>query len=259
MKTINVSDVKSILDKFAPQELAMEYDNVGLIVGSLTQKVSGVLVCLDATLEALKEAKEKSCNLIVSHHPPVFKGLFSIDVETEIGKIVEYAIENKISVLSYHTNLDVTEGGINSYLSKLLGAKESECQRDGVLFTLPKQTTLADFAKEVSSTLCDRSLKVCGNPDKQIKKAFVISGAGGRDEDAYQFARENADVFLSAEMKHNLMISAVAEDFAVIEFSHYYSEIVCLDILFDTIKSAFGDICIIKSEQRCPFRTMEEL
>ncbi|HKL93660.1 MAG TPA: Nif3-like dinuclear metal center hexameric protein [Clostridia bacterium] len=259
MKKINVNDVKGVLDSYAPPELAMEYDNIGLIIGSRTRKVTGILVCLDATLEVLKEAKAKSCNLVVSHHPPIFKGITSINIETEKGGIIEFAIENKISILSYHTNLDVVEGGINSYLAEIFGAENSECVNSGVLFTLKNSMPLRDFAKYIATILNDQSVKVCGKLDKQIKTAFVISGAGGRDEEAYNFAKDNADVFMSAEMKHNLMISAVADDFAVIEFSHYHSEIVCIEVLSKAIKTAFEDINIIKSEQKCPFRTMEEL
>lgn len=259
MKKVSVNDVMVVLDAIAPPELAMEHDNVGLIIGSKTSRVSGILLCLDVTIEVLKEAKEKSCNLVVSHHPPIFKSICAIDTQTEKGGIIEFALNNNISVLSYHTNLDVVEGGINSYIAEKFLAKTSECVAGGVLFTLSEKVTLNEFSQLTAKVLNDRSLKVCGDLEKPIKSGFVISGSGGRDEGAYQFAKANADVFLSAEMKHNLMISAVADGFALIDFSHFHSEIVCLDILHKAILKKFDDINIFKSQQKCPFRTMEEL
>lgn len=258
MKNITAGDIEKLIYEIAPEVLAEEYDNTGLILGSKNSKVSGILVCLDTTLEVLKEAESLGCNLVVSHHPPIFKALSKITTDGEKGGIVEYSMKKDISVIAAHTNLDYAPFGLNFELAKKLNGKDITTALCGVLFSIDEMT-LKEFAKMVKDKLQDKSIKVVGDKNKTIKKVFVVCGAGGRDEEAYEFARENADVFLSAEFKHNLMISALADKFNLVEFSHYHSEIACLDVLYDTIKSAFGEIKVFKSKQKCPFDLVEVL
>jgi dinuclear metal center YbgI/SA1388 family protein len=259
MSKVFIKDIKEALDRFAPPTLALDFDNVGLMCGSLEKKTGGVLVCLDASLEVLKEAAEQKCSLVVSHHPLIFNALKCVDTESETGAAVEFALKNGITVLSYHTNLDLAEGGVNFRLAQKLMGQNIELVFGGALFYVEKATTLKEYAKQIVRNLCDPSVKVAGRADKIISRVFCIAGAGGRDADAYAFARQNADAFVSGEFKHNLFSSAQADDFALIEINHFNSEIVCLDILYDAIKSSFSDLDIYKSQQARPFRTVEEL
>lgn len=258
MKNITAGDIEKLMYEIAPQSLAEEYDNTGLILGSKVSKVSGVLVCLDATLEVLKEAESLGCNLVLSHHPPIFKALSKITTDGEKGGIVEYSMKKDISIISAHTNLDYAPQGLNFYLAKRLRGKDISAAFCGALFTIDEMN-LIEFALTVKDELQDKSIKVAGDLNKTIRKVFVLCGAGGRDEEAYDFARQNADVFLSAEFKHSLMVSALADKFSLVEFSHYHSEIVCLDVLYDAVKSAFGEIKVFKSKQKCPFDLVEVL
>jgi len=259
MKKVLISEVMKTLDAFAPRELALDYDNVGLMCGSVNRQTSGVLVCLDITSETLKEAVSKKVNLVVSHHPLIFNAQRCIDLDSQTGALIEFAIKNDITVLSYHTNLDFASGGVNYRLAQRLGGQKIELVCSGACFNIEKSMTLKEYAKFCAHALSDPSVKISGQPGKLISRVFSVSGAGGRDEDAYAFARENSDVFVSSEVKHNLLVSAQSGGFALIEISHYNSEIISLDILFDIIKSTFCDLDIYKSQQTRPFRTAEEL
>ncbi|MCR4437041.1 MAG: Nif3-like dinuclear metal center hexameric protein [Clostridiales bacterium] len=117
-------EITKFLEKTAPLRLAEEWDNVGLMVGSLKQEINRVLVCLDATPAVIGEAVEKNVDLIISHHPFIFKGLKRINEEDEKGGSIHKLIKNNIGVYSAHTNLDAADEGVNAQLAALLGLKD---------------------------------------------------------------------------------------------------------------------------------------
>lgn len=119
--SIRCSEIIDFMEEWAPPFLAEEWDNVGLLIGSGRQQINRILVCLDVTGLVVKEAVEKKIDLIVSHHPLIFKGVKRIHAEDPKGSIIYELIRNNISVYSAHTNLDVTDQGINDHLAALLG------------------------------------------------------------------------------------------------------------------------------------------
>lgn len=114
-------DIIKHMEQIAPKSLAEDYDNVGLIIGAKQKDIKRVMVCLDVTLKVVNEAVEKDADLIISHHPVIFKGLKRINEDDVKGKIIYKLIKNDIAVYSAHTNLDVTDGGVNEYLARILG------------------------------------------------------------------------------------------------------------------------------------------
>jgi len=109
------------MHQWAPPELKLSYDNVGLLVGDSAASVSRVLVCLDVTEAIVDEALEKKCELIVSHHPLIFKKISSINPSNEQGRIIYKLIRNNIALLSAHTNLDAALDGVSFVLANNLG------------------------------------------------------------------------------------------------------------------------------------------
>ena len=123
IKNIKVEDVYKFLDKIAPFDTAMGFDNCGLLVGDMKQSVKKVLLALDITVQVVKEAKRLGANLVISHHPIIFSPLKKI----EFGSAVSMLIENKISAICAHTNLDMAgEYGVNACLAKALGLCDTE-------------------------------------------------------------------------------------------------------------------------------------
>lgn len=118
---VKVQDVMECIETLAPTHLAESWDNVGLMVGRRDQVVTNVLTVLDVTESAIEEAIEKNCNLIVSHHPLIFKGLKQITSDTVLGRMIARLVKSDIAVYSAHTNLDIAKGGLNDLAAVQLG------------------------------------------------------------------------------------------------------------------------------------------
>jgi len=120
---MKISEIISAIEIFAAPELQEEYDNAGLITGDSSWDCSGVICALDVTAEVIKEAKSKNCNLIVAHHPIVFKGLKRINGKNYIEQVIIEAIKNDIAIYAAHTNLDNVVMGVNARIAEKIGLK----------------------------------------------------------------------------------------------------------------------------------------
>ena len=137
-RSVKIKQVVDALEHYAPLPLQEGYDNAGLQVG-LTEAVemSGALLCLDVTEEVVEEAVQKGCNLIVSHHPLIFRKLARISDENYVQRTVRKAIKNDISIVSMHTNMDAATGGVIFKIAEKLGLENvrffgGEKEVDGV-------------------------------------------------------------------------------------------------------------------------------
>lgn len=124
--SIICDDIAGFMEEFAPTFLAEDWDNVGLLVGSRSQEVRRVLVCLEVSAKVVEEAVSKKIDLILSHHPMIFKGLKRIVADDFSGGLLYKLIRNNIGVYSAHTNLDVTDHGINEHLADIMGLKNAK-------------------------------------------------------------------------------------------------------------------------------------
>ncbi len=118
---LTIQEITTYLEQLAPLQLQEDYDNAGLIIGNAHEKVTGVLVSLDCTEAVIQEAIDRSCNLVVAHHPIVFKGLKKITGRNYIERTVLMAIKNNIAIYAIHTNLDNVVGGVNFKIAAQLG------------------------------------------------------------------------------------------------------------------------------------------
>jgi dinuclear metal center YbgI/SA1388 family protein len=120
-----IRDVIQHLELIAPPALQESYDNAGLITGDASQPVTGVITCLDSTEAVVQEAIDKGCNLVVAHHPIVFKGLKRLTGRTYVERTIIKAIRHGIAIYAAHTNLDnVAHQGVNQRIADTLGLKE---------------------------------------------------------------------------------------------------------------------------------------
>src|SRR5262249_8935542 len=160
---ILVKDVYGMLCRFAPLSLAEDWDNVGLQVGRMNEKVRGILVALDVTETVLQEGERLGANLLITHHPLFFRGVSRLDDSTPSMRLVRAAVEKRIHILSFHTNLDATREGLNDLLAarlKLKGIRPLSPSRDpkikhaglGRVGRVPK-TTLKKFVVQVGRAL----------------------------------------------------------------------------------------------------------
>ncbi|OCA91136.1 Nif3-like dinuclear metal center hexameric protein [Bacillus sp. FJAT-27225] len=126
MKKINGHEFITLLERFSPKEYAVEGDRVGLQIGQLNRRVDKVLITLDLTEEVVDEAIDKGVQLIIAHHPPIYRPLKKLATDTVPGRMIEKLIKHDISVYAAHTNLDVAKGGVNDMLAEALGLANTE-------------------------------------------------------------------------------------------------------------------------------------
>jgi len=132
---MKISDVISSLELLADPSLQEHYDNTGLVVGNRSWECKGVVCCLDATEEVIREAIEKNYNLVIAHHPIIFGGLKKINGKNYVENSVITAIKNDIAIYAIHTNLDNVLDGVNGKISKMLGLQN-------ISILSPKESTL---------------------------------------------------------------------------------------------------------------------
>ena len=239
------------LEKFAPKSLAEEFDRVGLMVGGGERECASVMLALDLTDKVIDEAISAGANLIVTHHPYIWDPMKNIDFSTIQGRQIKALIENGITVYSMHTNLDKAEQGLNVTLAKALG-KNVRRDEEGVGAIFEVDESLSSLAKRTAAFLDDDTVKFVGE-DRRVRVAYVVTGSGGSEFDR---AFSVADVFLTGELKHHQYLDAIARGKALIEFSHYYSEIIMQDILERALSST--GVKIFKAQGNCPFRRYDK-
>lgn len=227
---MTVGKIFDLLDSFAPFNTAMEWDNVGLLIGDRTAEVFAAVVALDVTTPVINRAKETGANLIITHHPVIFHPIKSVVA----GDIPYELIRNNISVISAHTNLDIAEGGVNDMLASKLALHDikpfvnEDCV--GRIGSLPQEMTAAQTAEYIKERLSSNIwFTDCG---KKIRTLALVGGAG---ED-YCFDSRAADGYLTGEVRHNVYIDAQNAGIQIFTAGHHETEAVVLNMLTDRIK-----------------------
>ena len=142
---MKVNDIELFLNEVFPSENALSYDNVGLIAGDREKAVSAIVISLDLTSKAIAAAKECGANLIVTHHPIIFGGINALTMDDYVGKTLVELVKSGISVISCHTNLDLTDEFGNLAIAEKLEAVSPKAADDavcGVVFELEKESTV---------------------------------------------------------------------------------------------------------------------
>ncbi len=236
-----VYDIYDFLDEKYDFSSALEYDNVGLLVGDGREKVTGVLVCLDCTDEAISEAVKQGANLIVTHHPVIFDPLKSVTEQSLVYRL----IKNGISVISAHTNLDQADGGVNDALAEAVGLSDVEKIADieGFFYRigeLSEPATSEELARAVSERL-SLPVKYVGN-SSFIKRVAVCSGSGGSM--LGEVINTGVDAYITADIKHNVFMEAHEAGLTLIDAGHFNSEDIIVEPLSKELGAAFPDLAV---------------
>jgi len=228
-----IQDLYDYLVKLAPPSLAEEWDPVGLQVGSLRDGLQGISVSLDVTEAALWEAVEHDCNALVTHHPLFFKPLRRLDDATPASRCARLAAQMGMNILSFHTNLDSTERGLNDQLAQGLGLKElrpllpsrdPRYPRAGLgRIGSVSASNLERFVRNVASRLKLKDLRYVGDPKHAVRRVAVMTGSGGGSINEAKSA--GADVLVTGDVKYHQALDALAEGIALIDIGHFAGEI----------------------------------
>lgn len=240
---MKVSDIYNIINNMAPVEFALSYDNVGILLGDPEAEVTKAIVCLDATVAAVKKAVAEKAELIITHHPVIFDPVKSIVKQS--GNIVYECLAKGVSVISMHTNLDSCEDGVNVCLAEILGLENITPVTDDEGFAFRKGNLKNQMSADELALLVKERLG--GNVrytdgEKLIKTVCVCGGAGGS---LLSLAMDNADAFVTADVKHNVFVEADAKGFTLLDGGHFHTENVVINPLTGLLNSKIKDVKFI--------------
>lgn len=260
MKKINGYELINLFEQFSPKKLAVEGDKIGLQVGSLNEKIKRVMIALDVTEAIVDEAIAKDVQLIIAHHPLIFRPLQNIITNTGYGKLVEKLIKHDIAVYAAHTNLDITKGGVNDMLASALNLNNLEIlapthKEDdeeyglGRLGLLKEEMSLQEFANYVKYCLDVPTVRVIGNLSDRVKKVAVLGGDGNKYITAAKFA--GADVYLSGDIYYHTAHDAQMLNLNIVDAGHNIEKIMkqgVKEVLSTMCTEKAYDVEIISSE-----------
>lgn len=230
---MKVSELYRYFDEIIPRDLSEDWDNDGAMLIASDKEVKNVLIALDITPEVTEVAVNGGYDLIITHHPLIFKPIKGI-TDPKFSAL----IKADVSVFSFHTRLDSVAGGVNDALAAALDLKNTEpfCEMGRVGET--EETAFEDFAAKVKAALgCDRINYV---KNRDSVKRVVLLGGGGKD--FWQEAAKTADVYITGEMSHNTMLDAHEAGFSVIEAGHFYTEFPVCERIYDMLTEADPNI-----------------
>lgn len=217
---MKVKDLLNHIDTFVPFALSEEWDNPGLMIGSYDAEVSRVAICLDAVSEAVMLAHENNCNVLLCHHPLIFRGVKKINLDSEFGRTVSAAIEKRINIIAAHTNWDKADGGVNDTLASLLGLRECERLDDfGVTGKMPDKMAHEEFFAHVKSSWNLSHIDIyTQNMPEYISRVSLCGGSGSSFW--HSALRHKADVYITADMKYHELIDATHAGLTVANLNH---------------------------------------
>ena len=253
---ITVNDVFLALDRLAPVERKMDFDNVGLLVGRKGAPVRKILTALDVTDAVIHEAEEKSADLIVTHHPVIFHPLKSVtDGSPEAGHVLRL-IESGIAVISMHTNLDAADGGVNDALARAVGLRNINlltvdgtdssgipycCGRKG---ETERPMTLPEFLRAVQKALGADGLRYCDG-GAEVRRVAVVGGSGGSYLETARDA--GCDTLVTADVKYDVFLAARELGINLVDADHFCTENTVVPVLAGYLQENFPSVPVIIS------------
>ena len=250
---IKVNNIIKEMELLAPTYLKEDFDNVGLMVGDKNKEVKKVLLALDCTLKVIEEAKKENVELIITHHPLIFKRPSSITTDTLQGKKIIELIKNDISLYSSHTNLDSVENGLNDTIVSILGFDNSKIleknKRDdkaglGRIVSLNESIQLEDLISKIKKSLNINNLRVVKGKDK-VNKIAIINGRG--QDFIGKAVALGADCIITGDTTYHFASDYKEMEISILDVGHFASEQITFFNVMENLKEKFKDVEFITS------------
>ena len=249
MTPLTAAQVTAAIEEMAPLHYQETYDNAGFCVGHPQTGVTGVLLCVDVTEAVLDEALQTGANLIISHHPVIFKGLKQLTGHTRTERIVEKAIKNNLVLYAAHTNIDSIRGGVSEAMAEklqlqnrqILAPKEDGSIGYGLLGDLPAALPAKDFLQLVKTNFHTPCIRYSQPPATAISRVAVCGGSGAfllNDSLA-----AGAAAFVSADFKYHDFFDA-GNRLLIADIGHYESEKDVLDIFYHCLTKKMPNFAV---------------
>ncbi len=235
-----IKDIIKIIEDIAPIHLKEDFDNIGLLIGNEEERINKILLALDITDEVIEEAIYENCNLIITHHPIIFKSIKNINSNSDLGKKIIKLIKNDISVYTAHTNLDSCSVGTNDVLFDLLNLQNKSVlipnKNDntcglGRVGELKDLLSLESFINVVKQKLNIETISYCDDNDglkKNIKKVGLCTGSAGKFEYINVAKNMGCDVYITGDLDFHGAQLAKQLGISLIDAKHYNTEVIVL-------------------------------
>jgi dinuclear metal center YbgI/SA1388 family protein len=244
-----LDDITAFLRKFAPPSLAEKWDNVGLLLGDEQRDVQRVLTCLTLSPDVAREAVTERADLVVTHHPILFKPVQQITAGDAAGRMLLELLAARVAVYSPHTGYDSAEQGINQQLAEMFELREIVPLTDepdglgtGRCGSLPAEITLGDFIDTVKPRLRVPRLQHVGDPTSRVRRVGVACGAGG--EFVSDAIRRDCQVLLTGEARFHSCLEARENGLALVLPGHYATERPAMERLAEVLAGQFTDLTV---------------
>ena len=244
-----VTDIMAFMETLAPSALKMDWDNVGLNCGSKQSPVRRILVALDPFEHVCQEAVDREADLLVTHHPLIFRPWPMVTDDAAITRGLMNLVRHGISHFCAHTNLDCASGGVNDVLAATLGLTN--------VTTVPNDThgllrcgeveeqALSSFLAVVKEALHCDALRYCDG-GKPVRKVAV--GGGGCAGGLYDVICAGCDTFVTSDVKYNEYWDAYEQGVNLIDAGHFHTENPVVRAVAEKIAAAFPEIDVIISK-----------
>ena len=230
-----VKEILRLLDGIAPFDTAEEWDNVGLLAGHPDTEVDTVYCALDLNEQSLNAAIEAGAQLIVTHHPILFRGRKNLRTDDAEGRLLCALARSGLSMIAAHTNFDAAYPGVNDALAGVLGLTNVRTFDGGLRVGETGGITLEAFRARTEAALGD-VVRVYGDPERTIHKVGVLGGSGADFAAAAKAA--GADVFVTGEMSYHKACDWAADGLCVLEAGHRATERPAISLLADALQRA---------------------
>ena len=250
-----IKDVTDYLESIAPLHLQESYDNAGLIVGHPDWEVTGVLTSLDCIETSVDEAVERGCNLIVAHHPIVFRGLKKLNGKNYVERTVLKAIKADVAIYAIHTNLDNVATGVNRRIAERLDLRECKITLpkgedpnigSGMIGELPQAMDAPSFLAFLGERMQTQLVRHTEILPEPIKKVAVCGGAGGFTLKAA--IKAGAQVLVTADYKYHEFFDADGR-IMICDIGHFESEQFTTQLLAELLSNKFSTFAVLCTER----------
>lgn len=247
---MKVRDITSAIEEFAPLSLQEKWDNSGLVIGSPEDTVTGVMVGFDCTEELIEEALQKGCNMVVTHHPLIFKGVTSINAKDPVGAAIIAAVKGGVAVYAAHTSADKVIQGVSGDMARKLGLvnvqilePDGEGTGLGCIGDFPQPLTADGALAAVKGAFGLKLIRHSRPVEGRISRVAVLGGSGGGDID--EAVRAGAQLYITADVSYHKFFTP--EGFMVMDIGHFESEVGIVDIFLSEIRKKIPTFASYKS------------
>jgi dinuclear metal center YbgI/SA1388 family protein len=250
---MKVKDIVKVVEQLAPPSLTAAWDNPGLLVGDAEAECSKIMVALDLSKNVLEQAEQQGCQLILTHHPFIFQAQKKVLAHSYEGDLILRLAQHNIAALAAHTNWDNAEGGINWTLAEALQLTNiraiAEPPQEILLLAgdLPRDLSAGELTEHVRKALGLPVLRAAGlRADKSYRRVAVCGGAAM--EYWTMAAAAGCDALVSADPKHHEGLQAEHCGFAVLDGTHYATEIIGIHRLGELVREKLPDLTVCFAE-----------